>query len=151
MCIRDRTVINDPTNISPAGALNVGTQTECSGIVFNPGASYTWEINDAVTNWDLLDVAGLLDVESSGTNPFTVKIVSLTPSSTPGPLKNFVNTSNYTWIIASATAGISNFNAAAFAVDLSLIHISGHNAERRGAIGRPGAVCRLLSRRHSDL
>jgi len=113
------TVINDPTNISPAGALNVGTQTECSGIVFNPGASYTWEINDAVTNWDLLDVAGLLDVESSGTNPFTVKIVSLTPSSTPGPLKNFVNTSNYTWIIASATAGISNFNAAAFAVDAS--------------------------------
>ena len=112
-------VINDPTNISPAGALKVGLQIECSDIVFNPGARYTWEISDALTNWDLLNVNGLLDVESTSTNPFTIKIVSLTASNTPGPAGNFVNTSNYTWTIASASIGIPNFQTNLFTVDTS--------------------------------
>ena len=113
------TVINDPTNISPAGALQVGVQTECSDIVFGPGSSYTWEINDANTNWDWLNIAGVLDVAATSTNPFTIKIISLTASNTPGPAADFARTSNYAWIIATASGGITNFDPTAFAVDAS--------------------------------
>jgi subtilase family serine protease len=112
-------VINDPTNISPAGAFQVGTQTECSGIVFNPGSSYIWEISDAATNWDWLNISGALNVEANSTNPFTIKIISLTASNTPGLAANFSGASNYHWIIATATGGLTNFNPNSFAVDAS--------------------------------
>lgn len=92
-----------------------GTHTWASG-------TYAWRINDATGTagapggWDLLRFGGL-DV-STITGAFTIKV-----SGTPA---NFVaeipgTPVVYTWTIASAAApgGITNFDAARFALDLS--------------------------------
>jgi hypothetical protein len=119
------TVINDPTNISPAGSLALGTQSECGSVILNGGSSYTWEVNNATgaagTNWDLVTAAGDIDVQATAVNPFKVKVTSLTAADTAGPMDGFVNTASYTWTIATASGAVLNFDPSAFAVDTTAV------------------------------
>ena len=83
------------------------------------GGSYDWEILDAIgtagaTNgWDLLDVAGTLSLTGLSNSSFTINLITLSDSTTPGPMANFNPSSNYSWMIARA-ANIGGFNASLF-------------------------------------
>ena len=119
------TVINDPTNISPAGSLVLGTQTECASVTLNGGSTYTWEIDNATgaagTNWDLLAATGDINVQATMADPFTVKVTTLTAANTAGPMDGFVNTDSYTWPLATASGAVLNFDPGAFAVDTTAV------------------------------
>ncbi len=103
---------------SSSGKLTTGNQT------WSGGGSYVWEINNgsgaagADPGWDLLSIEGGLDLGAAPGNKFTIKVVSLLTNS-PGPAENFDPSTNSSWPIASASAGVSNFNAAAFSIDAS--------------------------------
>jgi len=117
------TVISDPTNLSPAGQFMVGLENDCGDLILNGGATYYWEINaangSAGTNWDSVNAAGLLDVQASATNPFTIKMISLTAGNTAGLLADFVSSTNYSWTIATGGSGVSNFDVGNFVLDAS--------------------------------
>jgi len=82
------------------------------------GGNYVWEINDAAgtkgTNWDWLNIYGALNITANSGNKFNLKIVSLTPANATGVVTNFDNTLTYIWTIASASGGITGFNASSF-------------------------------------
>lgn len=85
------------------------------------GGSYDWEILNAsgtagATNgWDLLDVAGTLTLTGMTNSGFTINLITLSDSTTPGPMTNFNSSSSYSWMIARATT-ITGFNASLFNV-----------------------------------
>jgi autotransporter-associated beta strand protein len=105
--------VNNLSTISPGdsvGMLATGAETWASG------GTYLWEINHATTpgNWDNLTVSGILNVTATAGNKFTLRLVS--PS---GPLPGFNSASNYSWTIATTTAGVFNFDPSKFSVDAS--------------------------------
>ena len=96
------------------GTLNTGPET------WNSGGSYVCEINATnTTGCDRLNLTGNLNVQSSAGSRFTIKLVSLTSSNTPGLLAQFNKYTNYTWTIATASGGVSNFATNKFALDTS--------------------------------
>lgn len=106
--------------ISPGtspGTLTTGSQT------WNGGATYVWELNSATgiagTNWDWLEVNGSLTIHSTAENPFTIAVVSLGLDNEPGDVANFDPAQTYTWILATASGGISGFSSDRFRIDSS--------------------------------
>ncbi|HPS21158.1 MAG TPA: autotransporter domain-containing protein [Candidatus Omnitrophota bacterium] len=90
------------------------------------GGMYKWEINDAAgtagtdPGWDHHSIDGGLNItaSSSAGDTFTIDITSLT-GDIAGNAANFTKTSNYTWTIATAAAGVTGFDAASFTLDAS--------------------------------
>lgn len=84
------------------------------------GATYLWEISDASatsgTGWDLFSVAGVLALNATTADLFTISLTSL---ATEGVLAGFDAAQDYDFVIATATGGITGFDANAFALDLS--------------------------------
>ena len=105
------------------GTLNTGAES------WNGGGSYTCEISDATgaagTGWDLLNITGALAVDATNVttgSKFNIRVVSLATA-------NFDNTANYTWRIATASGGVTGFDASKFTIDdsgFSLPKGSGH-------------------------
>jgi autotransporter-associated beta strand protein len=97
------------------GTLNTGSQT------WNGGATDLFELSSAVNSsgMDLLNITGTLNVQASSGNKFTVKLVSMADASTPGPVPDFNAYTSYTWVVATASGGIQNFDASKFAIDAS--------------------------------
>jgi autotransporter-associated beta strand protein len=97
------------------GTLNTGNQT------WNGGAACRFELSSAVNSagMDLLNITGTLDVQAASGNKFTVKLVSMANPTTPGLVPDFNGSSSYTWVIATASGGILNFDAGKFAIDAS--------------------------------
>jgi hypothetical protein len=115
--------INSGGTISPGAS--PGTMTTANQTWKNGGA-YLWEISDATgaaganPGWDKLNIVGSLDL-SLLTGTFTIDIASLTHSlsDVAGQADHFVSGSDYLWTIASASSGISGFNATKFAFDVT--------------------------------
>ena len=63
-----------------------------------------------------MNITGTLDISATVASPFTIKVVSLNGSSA-GPAANFANTQNYTWCIATASGGVTGFEADKFIID----------------------------------
>lgn len=107
--------------ISPGnspGILTTGDQT------WDGGGSYVWELDsatgDAGTNWDLLDITGTLALDSlDAGNPFTIAITSLDSTDVPGAAADFDPAQSYSWILVTASGGITGFDAGTFAIDSS--------------------------------
>ena len=113
---------------SPGTAIT-GTQT------WTDGGSYLWEINDSdgskglslggTNGWDWLDITGTLELGSLNTGAFTIDIDSLSLANSIGDATGFETWSkgdgivDYSFIIASASAGISGFDATDFSFDSS--------------------------------
>jgi hypothetical protein len=96
------------------GALNTGAET------WNGGGSYVCELNSTnASGSDRLNIAGSLSVQATSGSKFTLKLVSLTASNTPGSLPGFNKYGNYSWTIATTPGGVSNFATNKFAVDTS--------------------------------
>ncbi|QOV91058.1 beta strand repeat-containing protein [Humisphaera borealis] len=115
--------------ISPGNS--VGTLTTANE-TWSRGGSYVWEIKDANgddalpgntlanqgTSWDLLEINGTLNIDTSTGPQFTIFLKTLN-NTTPGAAADFNPASDYTWTIARTTSGVSNFNAALFSLDTS--------------------------------
>ena len=89
------------------------------------GGNYIWEINNPTgsegggSGWDWMNISGTLTINATTASKFTIKLVSLTAANATGLLTNFDNTATYIWTIASASGGISGFNAANFNINAS--------------------------------
>jgi fibronectin-binding autotransporter adhesin len=126
MTIGDGGVIS-PGN-SPGTAIT-GAQT------WNDGGSYLWEINDSdgskgltlggTNGWDWLDITGTLDLDDLSTGGFTIDIDSLSLANSIGDAAGFESWSkgdgivDYSFIIATTSAGIFGFDATDFSFDSS--------------------------------
>ncbi|MGB2091781.1 MAG: beta strand repeat-containing protein, partial [Akkermansiaceae bacterium] len=117
--------------ISPGnspGTLATGSQT------WNDGGAYLWEINATADaggsqgsdpGWDWLDITGTLDLTNLTAGGFTIDIDSLTSSNVIGDAVGFANftkgdgIADYSFTIATASAGILGFDADDFLLDSS--------------------------------
>ena len=126
------------TNATLGGTGKVGGVSVNSGGTLAPGdnvgtlstGSETWDTNGAYafqmssatgtagTDWDLLSIAGNLNIPATITNAFTIKLYTLTGGA-PGQAANFDHTQDYQWPIATVTGSITNFDATKFIVDAS--------------------------------
>ena len=93
--------------------LSPGTLTIEGNATLHGGGSYTWEINDFLgisgANFDLLDVQGTLAFTSTSSDPFVIHIETLDMANTPGPALNGVPEGS--WVLATASGGITGFNS----------------------------------------
>ena len=102
----------------------VGTFTIGQPTSFVSGGRYAWQLSDATgtagaaPGWDLLNVGGTLDIAATSASPFSIDLWTVSSASplASGSAANFDSTRDYTWTIASAAGGITNFSADKFAV-----------------------------------
>ena len=86
------------------------------------GGAIEWELNDALgtagadPGWDLLSVAGLLEITATAGDRFTLDLRSLTLANVSGEPADFDPMEDYAWTIASAGGGVSGFDADAFEI-----------------------------------
>jgi hypothetical protein len=127
--IAGNTLITSP-GLIVSGAIAPGTAARVIGAITNSGnvtlgmgGNYVVTVEDVGTGpdvgWSFLQTAGKIDVESAGTNSFTINPQSFDPNNS-GLVTNFNNNTNYDWPIATAAGGITNFAANKFTVDDSL-------------------------------
>jgi fibronectin-binding autotransporter adhesin len=104
-----------------------GTLSQTGDQTWIAGGAYLWEINDRLgtkgedPGWDWISIDGTLDLSLLTVDGFTIDIDSLSDAS-PGDALNFVELNHvpeidYSFIIASATGGISGFDAGDFSLD----------------------------------
>jgi hypothetical protein len=115
--------------LSVDGTLAPGNSTGISyagATTFLGGGRYQWEIDtfgpgaEVGTNWDFLDISGSLTISASSVDKFWIDIVSLLAADdTAGLASNFSDASDYTFAIATASGGISGYDAAAFSINTS--------------------------------
>jgi T5SS/PEP-CTERM-associated repeat protein len=96
------------------GTLAVGGDSTWWG-----GAHYLLEVSDATgtagVDWDLVQIAGNLDLAATASDPFSLELWSFPNGEVT---QNFDPLSDYSWQFASSAA-ITGFDAAAFAVNTS--------------------------------
>jgi autotransporter-associated beta strand protein len=103
---------------SSPGTLSSGSQTWLNGGDFN------WQILDANgvagTDYDTLAITGTLDLSSLTAGGFNINLWSLasTGPDVSGNALNFLGTNDYSWTLASASTGITGFNAANFFINV---------------------------------
>ena len=102
-----------PGSAGAVGTLSTGSET------WNGGGKMLFHLNHASdsSGWDRLKITGSLSVQASAGNKFTISVVSLTASNTPGLLTGFNNRQSYQWPLATTTAGVQNFATNAFTID----------------------------------
>jgi autotransporter-associated beta strand protein len=99
---------------SGVGTLSTGAET------WNGGGSYLCEMNGTnSTACDLVSINGPFTSAATPGNPFTIRLASLTPANTPGPLAGFNPSRSFAWTVATAGGGMNGFNPAAFIVNTS--------------------------------
>ncbi|MFP6564007.1 MAG: PEP-CTERM sorting domain-containing protein, partial [Myxococcota bacterium] len=116
--IGDLTVASGST-LAPGnspGTLSTGSQT------WESGGALNIELDNATgvagTNWDLLDISGVLSITATSGDPFQIALSTLLEgTNTPGDMSNFDASSTYIWTIATTTGGITGFSQDAFSID----------------------------------
>lgn len=98
------------------GILDVGSTT------FRGGGRYQWEIDNfggtVGTSWDFLNIAGGLTISANSGDKFIIDVISLLASDdTAGLASGFVFTDSYSFAIATASGGITGFDAGAFSIN----------------------------------
>ena len=115
-------------HISSGGAIAPGNSPgtmHAGATEFGGGGVYVWELNDFTgtagndPGWDLLSVSGQLDVTALPTDPFVIKLTTLTLGDTAGQAANLNPRESYSMAIATASGGIVGFNPNDFVLDLS--------------------------------
>jgi fibronectin-binding autotransporter adhesin len=121
-------VVDGPTTLAAGATLSPGaspgTLSFTQGLSLTGGAAYDWQILSgtgsagALVGWDLLATNGALDVAATSADPFKVNLWTLagTGPDVSGPMSGFNAAQNYTWKIATAAGGITNFAADKFTI-----------------------------------
>ena len=103
--------------ISPGGnsvgTLTTGTET------WNSGGTYQFNLSNATNSsgLSLLNINGLLNVAAGTGSPVTIKLISMNTNATAGPATGFASGNSYTWPLAVASGGLTNFSPAKFTVN----------------------------------
>jgi hypothetical protein len=126
------TLAGNPTIASPGlivnGALSpgvngVGAITNSGGATFGAGGTYSVAVQNAAgapgAGWNFLQTGGALSVQASNPAPFVISLQSLAGGQL-GAVTNFNYNTNFDWVIATASGGITNFAPNKFAVDTTL-------------------------------
>jgi len=109
---------------SSVGTLAAGATT------WTDGSRLLFEIDDATgtagaaggPGWDLLDIAGTLDLSGLSAGGFSITIDTLLPGggTNPGAMANFLDSSSYSWEFVRTTGGlVGAFDAGDFLLDTS--------------------------------
>ena len=69
--------------------------------------------------WDLLKISGSLSITSSASAPFSIQVASLDAADLSGSLVEFDPAASYSWTFATASGGITGFDAGDFVIDSS--------------------------------
>ena len=110
--------INNGGRVRPG--TSPGTISVATNVTFAGGGNYDWEINKADgtagadPGWDFLNISGALNITATSGSKFNVNLATLTLANAVGEMANFNNTLAYAWAIATASGGITGFDAAAF-------------------------------------
>jgi len=106
--------------ISP-GASGIGQITATANTTFGANGNFVVAVQNAsgapITGWDFLQVSGQLNIQATGSNPFTIHLQSFANGQIDD-MTNFSADANYDWTIATA-GNITNFDPAKFAIDTS--------------------------------
>lgn len=126
-----RGVVGGATVIRGGGGLapgaSPGTLGFAQGVTVAGGGIYSWDISDATGlpgqpgGWDLLQIAGVLEIAATPEAPVRIDLTSLagTQPDLYGPAANFSATRDYRWTIASAAGGITGFAPEKFLINAS--------------------------------
>ena len=108
------------TTLSPG--TSPGTFTAAAA-AWEADGDYNWQLVNAAgsagSDWDLLNVTGVLDITATSGTPFNVNLwtLSSTGPDVDGSATNFSSNSQYSWTLASAAGGVTNFAADKFQVN----------------------------------
>jgi autotransporter-associated beta strand protein len=99
------------------GTLTTGAET------WYDGSTLVYQVASADTNSaagrDLLTINGTLDLERTNGGVFTIKLVSMADTNTPGHVPDFNASSNYTWTVGTATGLVNPGNLSYLVLDTS--------------------------------
>ncbi len=105
-----------------------GTLNFTSGLTLNDGGTLEIEIRSTTgtpgTDWDFVNVTGTLNLSGLSTGGYTLKAISLSLADAPGqPVSGLTGPTS--WTIATASTGITGFQAADFVFDTSQFYGGG--------------------------
>jgi hypothetical protein len=119
-------VVQGGGTIAPGNSPGILTVT--GNAVWEAGGNYNWQLLDATgaagAGWDQLVITGMLDLTGlTSANRFKVNpwTISTFEGST-GEALNFNGGSNYSWTIATASGGITGFNANNFFINTAAVN-----------------------------
>jgi hypothetical protein len=119
--ISGSTILNDAGlnvlgQIAPGGDSS-GGMTNNGAVTFGAGGNMVITVQDAlggpVNGWSFLGATSI-NVQSLSAAPFVIGV-----QTSLGEAANFDFTTNYDWVIATASGGLSNFDPSKFSVDVS--------------------------------
>jgi hypothetical protein len=116
--------VSGTVNLNARGTISagdgIGTLTTGSETWIGGGFD-RWEVSSATSSSgrDLLNISGALNLAATPDNPFIVTLVSMASPTTPGLVPDFNSNSNYTWVVATASGGLLNFDTGKAVVDAS--------------------------------
>jgi autotransporter-associated beta strand protein len=108
-----------------AGTLSPGNSPgtlSTGNLTWATGGDYNWQILDAAgsagSGYDTINVTGTLDLSGLSSNGFNINLWSLSSAGPDanGDANSFNSASAYSWTLATATAGITGFDAADFSI-----------------------------------
>jgi hypothetical protein len=107
-----------------------------SSATWQGGGIFEWEFNNflgsAGTNWDFLNITGDLNVSATSGDRFIIEVISLLADNvTDGAIAGFDTAANYSFLIATAAGGITNFSAD----DFTIVTTRFANADGSGSTG----------------
>ncbi|MGH8046303.1 MAG: autotransporter-associated beta strand repeat-containing protein, partial [Chthoniobacterales bacterium] len=108
--------------ISPGNPDNAPVTFTTGSESWDAGGTYRWDIKDAAAitgSWDLISINGSLTINSTPGSPFTIAIFSLDGSNANSNVANFDGNVNGSWVITSATGGITGLELDNMSVDAS--------------------------------
>lgn len=98
-----------------------GTLNFLSGLTLNDGGTLAIEVQGATgtpgTDWDFLNITGTLNLTPLTTGNYTLQAISLNLAGSPGAVSGLGSSGS--WIIATASGGITGFDANDFTIDAS--------------------------------
>ncbi len=118
-----QTIIKSGGVLAPGIAAGSAMFTNTGTLVFQANGAYQWQVNDfggtTGSGWDFVQINGaLLNTASSGT-PFAIDITSLNATNGNGLSSGFSKDGTFDMVIATASGGITSFNAANYALVLT--------------------------------
>ena len=137
--------------VASGGTLAVGNSPgtmTASSATWEGGGIYSWEFDSIAgnsgsslagqgINWDFLNVSGVLDITAASGSPFIIDIVSLLAAGDT----SFDQDASYSFAIATAAGGITNFLTSDFSITG---YLSGSNKWSLGLVNNTGSSQSLV-------
>jgi autotransporter-associated beta strand protein len=119
--VKGNVIVGNGAALAPGGN-GIGAITNTALLTLNAGGSYVIAVQNTTsgqgTGWDFTQIGGRLDAQATSGNPFVIKLQSFADGQL-GAVTNFDYDTNYDWPIATTGGGVTNFDAAKFAMDVS--------------------------------